>query len=158
DQGEMNKGDDHHVELLEAGEDASKALQTAKQPLDFVAPFVDGLAVVPSCDAGYLGRHHRNKSESQRQLSRFVTLVGAVHDQVQAPARWAQRFKQLAPLGRIVRLASRKGKGYCRSSIRGNHMNFGGPSPWGSADGLRAVFFSAPVPSGCTLTMVLSSA
>jgi len=36
-------------------------------------------------------------------------------------------------------------------------MNLGGPAAAGLADGLRAVFFSAPVPSGCTLTLVLSS-
>ena len=33
-------------------------------------------------------------------------------------------------------------------------MNLGGPASTRLADGLRAVFFSAPVPSGCTLTMV----
>ena len=35
-------------------------------------------------------------------------------------------------------------------------MNLGGPTAPGLADGLRSVFFNAPVPSGCTLTMVLS--
>jgi hypothetical protein len=36
-------------------------------------------------------------------------------------------------------------------------MNLDGPAASGPADGLRSVFFSAPVPSGCTFTMVLSS-
>ena len=45
-----------------------------------------------------------------------------------------------------------------RSSIRGNHMNLGGPSAARLANGLGAVFFRAPVPSGCTLTAVLSKA
>jgi hypothetical protein len=36
-------------------------------------------------------------------------------------------------------------------------MNLGVPSAARLADGLRAVFFSAPVPSGCTLMLVLSS-
>ena len=35
-------------------------------------------------------------------------------------------------------------------------MNLGGPAAPGLSDGLRSVFFNAPVPSGCTLTMVLS--
>jgi hypothetical protein len=35
-------------------------------------------------------------------------------------------------------------------------MNFGGPSAAGFTDGLRAVFFNASVPSGCTLIIVLS--
>jgi hypothetical protein len=34
-------------------------------------------------------------------------------------------------------------------------MNFGGPSAAGFADGLRTVFFNAPVPSGWTLTVVV---
>ncbi len=41
-----------------------------------------------------------------------------------------------------------QGKRYGRASIRGNHMNLGGPSAPGFADGLWAVFFKAPVPSG----------
>ena len=35
-------------------------------------------------------------------------------------------------------------------------MNLGGPTATGLADGLGSVFFNAPVPSGWTLTMVLS--
>jgi hypothetical protein len=42
-------------------------------------------------------------------------------------------------------------------SIRGNQMNLGGQTATGFANGLRAVFFNAPVPSGCTFTMVLSN-
>ncbi len=54
-------------------------------------------------------------------------------------------------------LARRERKGYGRSSIRGNHMNFSCPSASGLSDRLWPVFFSAPVPSGCTFTAVLSS-
>jgi len=36
-------------------------------------------------------------------------------------------------------------------------MNFGSPSCSRLADALGAVFFRAPVPSGCTLTIVLSA-
>ena len=54
-------------------------------------------------------------------------------------------------------LAWRESKSYGRSSIRGNQMNLGGPSATGFPDGLRTVFLKAPVPSGCTLTMVESS-
>ena len=43
-----------------------------------------------------------------------------------------------------------------RSSIRGNQMNLGGPSAATNLpNGLRAVLFDAPVPSGWTLTRVL---
>jgi len=33
----MNEGHEHHVEFLEPGEDAPKALEPAKQALDLVA-------------------------------------------------------------------------------------------------------------------------
>ena len=67
----MNKSGERHVELLEAREDATKAVQTAKQPFDFISPFVDRFAVVPSCKTVGLGRHDRNKSQIERQLPRF---------------------------------------------------------------------------------------
>jgi len=154
----MNKRGEHYVELLESGKDSSEALESAKEALDFVAPLVNRLAVVPGGDAIALGRHDGFETQVESQLPGLVTLVGAVHDQVHRAIGPAKRLEQFASLGSVVRLARRERKRYGRSSIRGNHMNLGGPSASGLADGLRAVFFSAPVPSGCTLTMVLSSA
>ena len=69
---------------------------------------------------------------------------------------WTELVKQSAPFRRVVGLSGREGERYGCSSIRGNHMNLGGPTATGLADGLGSVFFNAPVPSGCTLTMVLS--
>jgi len=158
DQGEMDKRGEHYVELLEAGEDPAEALEAAEQSHDFVAPLVDRLAVTPSSDAGGLGRHDRCKSQVEGQLPGFIALVGSIHYQMHRAVLAAQLREQLATFGRIVRLAGREGESYCRSSIRGNHMNLGCPSASGLADGLGAVFFSAPVPSGCTLTTVLSRA
>jgi hypothetical protein len=53
-------------------------------------------------------------------------------------------------------MAWRERKRDCRSSIRGNQMNLGGPSSAGLPDRLWAFFFKAPVPSGCTFTEVES--
>ena len=67
-------------------------------------------------------------------------------------------IQQLTPFWSVVGLSRGEREGDGRSSIRGNHMNLGGPTAAGSADGLGTVFFfSAPVPSGWTWTMVLSS-
>jgi hypothetical protein len=41
----------------------------------------------------------------------------------------------------VVGVAWRKRKSHGRSSIRGNHMNLGGPSAAAFADRLRSVFF-----------------
>ena len=51
------------------------------------------------------------------------------------------------------------GQGHCqgRPGIRGNQMKFGRPAAPGFANGLGAVFFNAPVPSGWTCTLVLSN-
>src|SRR5271163_5147816 len=94
----------------------------------------------------------------EHQLPGLVALVGAIHQHANALRHRPQLGEQGASLGRIVRVARRQGEDYGRSSIRGNHMNLGVPSAARLADGLRSVFFNAPVPSGCTFTEVESSA
>ena len=66
-------------------------------------------------------------------------------------SRYCQARKQFTPLGSISRLPRRQREAYRRAGIRGN------PSWLSLSDGLRAVFSSAPIPSGCTFTTVLSS-
>src|ERR1700676_1328926 len=68
----------------------------------------------------------------------------------------ADATQQFTSFDRIGSLACGEREGYGRSSIRGNHMNLGGPSAARFSDGLGAVFFNAPVPSGGTFTMVES--
>ncbi len=153
----MDKSPEHHIEFLESGEDAAKAFEAAEQPLDLVAPPVQGAVIVPSGDAVLLGRHDRDEAEGQGQLPGFVALVGAIHEQGDRPCRPAQLAQQLAAFRRIVRLPWRQGERQGGFGVRGNQMNRGGPSAARLADGLRAVFFNAPAPSGWTLTEVLSS-
>src|ERR1035437_5296305 len=93
----------------------------------------------------------------QRQLPGFVVFVGAIHDQMQGRGQRSNAAQHDAALLRVGGLAGRERETYRRSSIRGNQMNLGGPSAAGFSDGLGAVFFNAPVPSGCTLTVVESS-
>lgn len=153
----MDKGKKHHVEFLEAGEDAAEAFESSKEALDLVASAVHGAVVLPSGDAILLGRNDGDVAEVKCQLSGFIAFVGPVHQQVDRPCSGSQSLQKLASFWRIVRLTGRERKSYGRSSIRGNQMNFGIPSAPGFSDGLWSVFFNAPVPSGCTLTEVLSS-
>jgi hypothetical protein len=102
-------------------------------------------------------RNNRSISLRRLYMARLYSH-GPVHQQMQRPRGVTQIAQQLATLGCVVGLAGRQRKRYGRSSIRGNHMNLGGPSCAGLADGLGAVFFRAPVPSGCTFTAVLSKA
>src|SRR5271157_2563460 len=102
------------------------------------------------------GWNHRDETEVQSQLQSFVVLVSAVHDQMQGCWQGSDAAQQLAAFDGVGGLLRRERKGYSRSRICGNHMNLGGPSAARLADGLRSVFFNAPVPSGCTLTVVES--
>ena len=54
-------------------------------------------------------------------------------------------------------LSGREREAEGRALICGNHVNLGCESSVRAADGLRLVFFNAPVPLGCTFTDVLSS-
>ena len=156
DKGEADESKEDDIEFIEAGEGSTEALEPAEEPLDFIALAVDGFVVLPWLQAVALGRHYRNKAEIQGQLPGLVVLLGAVHNQMQRRGQRPRARQQLmASLG-VGGLTVRERKGYGRSSIRGNQMNLGGPSATGLADGLRSVFFNAPVPSGCTLTMVES--
>ena len=63
----------------------------------------------------------------------------------------------VASVGLVVRLAWRLRNGYCRARVGGVEVVVRVPSAAGLAVCLRTVFFRAPVPSGCTLTLVLSN-
>ncbi len=152
----MKEGEEHDVEFIETGEDTPKTLESAEEPLDFVPAAVEHAVVFPRLQAVALGRHDGNPPKIQSQLAGLVVLVGTVHQQRQRRGQRPQAGEQIAALRGVVRLAGRERKRYRRSSIRGNQMNLGGPSTAGFADRLRTVFFNAPVPSGCTFTMVES--
>ena len=102
------------------------------------------------------GGNDGHESQLQCKLACLVTLVCTVHHQSRVLLPGSQAVEQFAPFRCVMGLTRGKGEGHRCSSIRGNHMNLGGPPAPGLADGLRSVFFNAPVPSGCTLTMVLS--
>ena len=46
-----DNGDEHHIELVVAGEYPAKALEAAKQSLDLVTPLVELLVVLPRLKA-----------------------------------------------------------------------------------------------------------
>ena len=153
----MDKGLEHHIKFLEAGEDAAEAFEPTKQSLDFVAPVVHGAVVLPNGDAVLLGRHDGDEAKVERQLPGVVSFVGSVHQQMNRPGRRAKLAQECAPFRRVVRIAGGKREGNRGSSIGCYQVNLGGPATTRLAYGLRAVFFRAPVPSGCTLIEVLSN-
>ena len=65
DEGEGNKANEHDVEFLEPGRDASESLQPSEKTFHFIVPFVHGPVVFPRFDAVGFWRHDRIKSEIQ---------------------------------------------------------------------------------------------
>ena len=55
-----------------------------------------------------------------------------------------QAVEELAPFRCVVGLPRGQRQGYGRSSIRGNPMNFGGPTTAGLANRLESVFLRHP--------------
>ncbi|KWF32752.1 hypothetical protein WL88_25765 [Burkholderia diffusa] len=97
----------HQIQFVEAREDATKALQSTEQPLDFVATFVHFPVVLPRLDARAQRRNDRDEAEIKRELSGFVAFVRLVHQQVQRPIRRSQAFEQCSSVRRIASLTGR---------------------------------------------------
>lgn len=83
DQSEVEESQEEDIEFVEAREDATEALEPAKEPLHFIALAVKRLVVLPGFQAITLGRNHGDKAEIERQLPGFVVFVSAIHDQMQ---------------------------------------------------------------------------
>jgi hypothetical protein len=52
----IEEAEEQCIELLEAAEDSSEALEPAEEPLDFVALLVESTVILPRLDAVGLGR------------------------------------------------------------------------------------------------------
>jgi hypothetical protein len=148
DERKIDEGDEHYIQFVESREDAPEALKTAEQSFHFVAAFVHFPIVFPWFKPIALWWNNGDETQIQRQLPCLIAFVCLVHQQVQWPIGWPKALEQGSPLRCITGLSGRKRECYGRSSIRGNHMNLGGPSGSALADSLGSVFFNAPVPSG----------
>ena len=145
------------IELVIAREYSSIPLQSTEQALHFIPSLVQLLVILPRFHATFQWWNNRREPHIERQSACLVARICAIHHQRRIPLLWPQPVEQFAPLRPIVGLARRERERYGCPIIRGNHMKLGGPSTSGLADGLWSVFLAAPVPSGCTLTEVLSS-
>ena len=65
--------------VFEAREDASESLESAEEPFDLIALFIEGAAIGPGLDAIGLGRNERDHAQAEYKLARFIALVGATH-------------------------------------------------------------------------------
>jgi hypothetical protein len=110
DECEVDEADKHNVELFESRENASEAFEPPKEALDLVAAFVKRSIVLPRFDPINFRWNDGSKSEKKRQFSRFVSLVGPIHENRCRQIGLAKREHQLPSLGRIMSVAWRERK------------------------------------------------
>src|SRR3972149_8651422 len=99
DQSEVEESQKDDVEFIEAREDATKAFESAEEPLDLVAFAVHGFIVLPGLQAIASGRNHRDEAKVQSQLESLVVLVGAVPEEMQRCGQRSDTAQKLAALG-----------------------------------------------------------
>ena len=142
---------EEHVELLKAREDTPKPLQPAEQPLDFVAPLVHLPVVLPGSGSGAEGRN--NRREPQRQCKLRVSLPSYARSINRYGFRPfnPRRANSLRPSGASWACPGERENVTAVRGIRGNHMNLGGPTASGFADGTGVRFFYRTGPIGMDL-------
>ena len=106
----------------------------------------DGDVIKPD---GYVAKLHC-------QSPYLVPFVGPIHQEINGMAGRAKLLQKSPAFWRISAVPCRQRKYYPIPITCGGHMKFGIPSAQCFSDGLRAVFFKAPIPSGCTLIQVES--
>jgi hypothetical protein len=80
-----------------------KSLQAAKEPFHFISLLVQLLVVFPWLPTITFRRDHGNAAKIAHQLARFVTLIGAIHDDVRSP--YLRALQQRTPFWRIAGIA-----------------------------------------------------
>lgn len=88
DERKIDEGDEHHIQFVESGKDATKTFETAEQALHFVSALVHFAMIFPWLKAIAFGRSDGNKTQVERELSRLVALIRLVHQQVERPIGW----------------------------------------------------------------------
>ncbi len=131
DEREIDKGEEHQVQFFEPRKDAAEAFEAAKQALNFVSALVHFPIIFPWFNAIAFGWNDGNETQVERELPCLVTFIRLVHDEVQWPVGPPKALQQRASFWRIASLAGGQRERYGCSSIRGNHMNLGGPSATG---------------------------
>lgn len=148
----MDRGGKHHIPFVKAGEDAPKALQAPESR----STSLRRRSIARSCSHGQR-RLDLGGATGVKPSFRAGWRVSSPSS-ARSMIRWhpGGAAQERTALWSFARRARRERKTQRAPSIRGNQMNLGGPAPAGFAEGLAGCFFSAPVPTGWTLMIVLS--
>ena len=143
-----DKSQKDNIQFVIAGKNATKSLDTAKKPLNLVALFVQLFIIVPRIFAIAFWRNNRDIAKFHCQSSCLIPFVGPIHQKVNRVIRRTELLQKSTAFRAISTVSGRQRKDYPISIRCGDHMKFGVPPTTCSSDGLRSVFFSAPIPSG----------
>ncbi len=149
----MEEGEENHIQLFEAREDATEALESAEEPFDFVAASCRGHDHIPTARCGWIAGG--TTGIIPRSALSVVLTYGFVHQQEEAIGHWPKFLQQCPTQRSIVSIARRECEGYGRSG----HSRQPDESWWSIRHETPITsFFNAPCHPGCTLTEVESSA
>ena len=148
---------ENNIQLIVASSNTTKPFDPAEKTLDLVPSLVKLCIIPPGFLRVALGRNDRLQPAFFRKTTCRRPTIGLIHQQLASGGQQLpQHLYQLAAFRAIMGIAGREMKNQRTVGTRGNQMNLGGPSSPGLSDRLRSPFFKAPVPSGWTLTQVLS--
>jgi len=80
----VNEGGEHDIELIEAREDASEALQSPKEAFNLITAAIHGAIIVPRRKSIGIGWNDRDKAQIESKLASFIALISAIHEQMAA--------------------------------------------------------------------------
>lgn len=87
----------------------------------------------------------------------LIALVGAVGQQRRSNRLGTEAAQEVATPGRVARLTGREGEPQDGAVVNGEHVELGRPAGARTADRLAPPRRRAPLASGCSWMMVLSS-
>ena len=139
-----------NIKFVVSDKDASKGFEPAEKALYFVAALIQFFIIFPRLEAVFLGWHNGIEAHVAGKPPGFIAFIGAVHENAGALGRdvGLPVLQQVSAGRAVCGLARAQTERQGKPSMRGNQMNLDAPSSPTFADGLRAVFLWAPVPSG----------
>ena len=144
----IDKSQKDDIKFVIAGKNTAKTLDATKKSLNLITLFVQFLIVVPRLFTIALWRNNRHIAKLHSQSSRLVPLISPVHQEVNRMVHRTELLQKGTTFWTVATVSRRQRKDYPIPIRCGNHMKFGVPSAPCPSDGLRPVFFKAPIPSG----------
>jgi hypothetical protein len=149
---EVDSAKEGACEFVVAGCDSSELFEIVEETLDQIAFAVKHKVGLALFDAICLGWDHRRYLSCVEMVDESIGVISLVGQE----DLWPNFFQKRLCLPQVGSLSSRERNRDRIAQSISDHMDFGGQSPSGSADGLIPPF-CAPALCWCARTMVESS-